>query len=60
MSIHEDWEAKEGWEKIVAHPVIDYPLAPRDARRVLIAAGKLKAVGVSMSRILGILEFLKP
>lgn len=41
------WETEEGWEEIVARPVIKYPMAPRHAAAILEIAGRAMRVGVS-------------
>jgi len=54
----EEWEAQEGWEKLVARSCIDFPLAPRDAKRLLEAVGALTAVGFSVDECLTALQNL--
>jgi hypothetical protein len=52
------WETIDGWEKLVCRPVVDYRLAPRQARAILMLAGELLTSGVSISSILRSLKSL--
>ena len=47
----EPWEQEEGWEKIVCEAVTKFPMAPRDARKILELAGILFAYGVPEEHI---------
>lgn len=48
----EPWELQDGWETEVAGAVLRYPLAPRDARRILEIAGRLAGMNIDTDTIL--------
>ena len=48
----EPWETEDGWELVVCEAVMKYPLAPRDARAILIAAGEISRLGVDVPTLI--------
>lgn len=47
-----DTETRDGWEKWVCQPVVNYPFAPRYARAALEILGFLESHGVSIRTVL--------
>lgn len=59
----EPWETAEGWEAHIAEvvsPVSQYTMAPREARAIVEAAGKLIAQGYKAERIIEAMETVDP
>ena len=46
-----DWETSSNWAEWVTKPVIDYPLAPRQARAILEVFGYLSSLGFDVLEI---------
>ncbi len=42
------WETKDNFKDTVCKPIIDYPMAPREAYAILTIFGELKASGVDI------------
>lgn len=53
----EPWETQEGWEQVVSRPCVDYPMAPREARRILEAAGQMIRDGITTERIVEAIKY---
>lgn len=56
---YEPWESCARWMELVAQPVEMYPLAPREARAILMAAGQLAQAGVKMEVVMEEMEKLQ-
>jgi len=52
----EAWETLPDWEKEATRPVVLYPMAPREARRILAVAGELLSLGYSPDRLVSALR----
>ena len=48
----EPWETQDGWEQRVLQPIIEYPMAPREALAILEAAGQALQQGLSVEAII--------